>query len=210
MKKRMIILFMALLSLSVTSKAQWAVFDPSNFAQSIVNSANEIIETSSTAENMINNFKETVKIYEQGKAYYDALKSVNNLIKDARKVKRTIEMIGDITNMYSTGFNKMASDPNFSVNELEAIALGYAKLLEEGGALVTELKTIITGGNGLSLSDKERMDVIDQIYTKMVDYRNLTQYYTNKNISISFIRSQQKGDMERVRALYGKPSDRYW
>ena len=57
---------MALLSLSVTVRAQWAVFDPSNFAQSIVNSANEIIETSSTAENMINNFRETVKIYEQG------------------------------------------------------------------------------------------------------------------------------------------------
>ena len=112
--------------------------------------------------------------------------------------------------MASSSLTQMASDPNFSVNELEAIALGYAKLLEEGGALVTELKTIITGGNGLSLSDKERMDVIDQIYTKMVDYRNLTQYYTNKNISISFIRSQQKGDMERVRALYGKPSDRFW
>ena len=29
--------------------------------------------------------KETVKIYEQGKKYYDALKSVNNLVKDARK-----------------------------------------------------------------------------------------------------------------------------
>jgi hypothetical protein len=54
------------------------------------------------------------------------------------------------------------------------------------------------------------MDAIDQIYTKMVDYRNLTKYYTNKNISISFIRSQQKGDMERVRSLYGKPSERYW
>lgn len=138
------------------------------------------------------------------------LKSVNNLIKDARKVKLTIEMISEITNMYSGGFNRMVSDPNFSVNELEAIALGYAKLLEEGGALVTELKNIVTPGNGLSLSDKERMDAIDQIYTKMVDYRNLTKYYTNKNISISFIRSQQKGDMERVRALYGKPTERYW
>ena len=62
MKKRTIILFMALSSLSVTSKAQWTVIDPTNLAQSIVNSANEIIETSSTAENMINNFKETVKI----------------------------------------------------------------------------------------------------------------------------------------------------
>ena len=66
MKRKMTILFMVLLSLSVTVRAQWAVFDPSNFAQSIVNSANEIIETSSTAENMINNFQETVKIYEQG------------------------------------------------------------------------------------------------------------------------------------------------
>ncbi|MCL3850298.1 MAG: DUF4141 domain-containing protein [Bacteroides sp.] len=206
MKRLILILCVAVFGFAHQVKAQWTVLDPSNLVQNI----QQVVKSTSTVSNLVSNVKETVKIYEQGKAYYDALKSVNNLIKDARKVKRTIEMIGDITNMYSTGFNKMASDPNFSVNELEAIALGYAKLLEEGGALVTELKTIITGGNGLSLSDKERMDVIDQIYTKMVDYRNLTQYYTNKNISISFIRSQQKGDMERVRALYGKPSDRYW
>ena len=206
MKRLILIICVAVFGVAHQAKAQWTVLDPSNLVQNI----QQVVKSTSTVSNLVSNVKETVKIYEQGKAYYDALKSVNNLIKDARKVKRTIEMIGDITNMYSTGFNKMASDPNFSVNELEAIALGYAKLLEEGGALVTELKTIITGGNGLSLSDKERMDVIDQIYTKMVDYRNLTQYYTNKNISISFIRSQQKGDMERVRALYGKPSDRYW
>ena len=52
MKKRMIILFMAMLSLSVTSKAQWAVIDPTNLAQGIVNSANEIVQTSTTAQNM--------------------------------------------------------------------------------------------------------------------------------------------------------------
>ena len=42
---------------------------------------------------------------------------------------------------------------------------------------------VITGGNGLSLSDKERMDVVDQVYTKMLEYRNLTRYYTRKTIS---------------------------
>ena len=52
MKKRLLILFMAMLSLSVTVKAQWAVFDPSNFAQSIVNSANEMVQTSTTAQKM--------------------------------------------------------------------------------------------------------------------------------------------------------------
>jgi len=83
MKKRITILFMAMLSLSVTSKAQWTVFDPSNLAQSIVNSAKEIVQTSSTAQNMLNNFQETVKIYQQGKAYYDALKSVHDLVTSA-------------------------------------------------------------------------------------------------------------------------------
>ena len=206
MKRFILIMCVAVFGFTFQAKAQWAVLDPSHLVQNI----QQVVKSSATVSNLVSNVQETVKIYEQGKQYYDALKSVNNLIKDARKVKLTIEMISEITNMYSGGFNRMVSDPNFSVNELEAIALGYAKLLEEGGALVTELKNIVTPGNGLSLSDKERMDAIDQIYTKMVDYRNLTKYYTNKNISISFIRSQQKGDMERVRALYGKPTERYW
>jgi uncharacterized protein YfkK (UPF0435 family) len=70
---------------------------------------------------MINNFKETVKIYEQGKKYYDALKSVNNLVKDARKVQQTILMVGDITDIYINNYQKMMHDDNFSVEELSAI-----------------------------------------------------------------------------------------
>ena len=82
MKKRTIILFMALSSLSVTSKAQWTVIDPTNLAQSIVNSANEIVQTSTTAQNMWSNFQETVKIYKQGKAYYDGapVKAISQLV----------------------------------------------------------------------------------------------------------------------------------
>lgn len=62
--------------------------------------------------------KETVKIYEQGKKYYDALKSVNNLVKDARKVQQTILMVGDITDIYINNYQKMMHDDNFSVEEL--------------------------------------------------------------------------------------------
>jgi hypothetical protein len=54
------------------------------------------------------------------------------------------------------------------------------------------------------------MDMIDKIHAKMADYCNLTKYYSKKSISVSYIRSQEKGDMERVRALYGNPSERYW
>lgn len=156
------------------------------------------------------NVQESVKIYNQGKEYYDHLKSVHNLIKDARKAKKTIEMVSEISHIYMNGFNKMISDPNFTPDELMAISAGYAKLLEEGGALIVDLKNIVTGSNGLSLNDKERMDAIDEIYNKMLDYRNLTKYYTQKSISVSFIRAKQKSDTDRVLSLYGNPTDRYW
>lgn len=71
MKKKTIILLMMVFSVFSSANAQWAVFDPSNFAQSIVNSANEIVQTSSTAQTMLGNFQETIKIYEQGRQYYD-------------------------------------------------------------------------------------------------------------------------------------------
>lgn len=186
--------------------AQWTVIDPSNLVQNIKSA----VQSSTTASNMIKSLQESVKIYNQSKAYYDALKSVHDIIKDARKMKLTIEMVSEITDIYMSGFNRMVTDRNFTPGELAAISAGYARLLEEGGALVTELKNIVTSGNGLSLSDKERMDVVDQIYTRMLRYRNLTRYYTDKAISVSFLRSQSKGDAARVQALYGKPSERYW
>lgn len=206
MKKIILSLTVALLFCGFEAKAQWTVVDPSNLAQNIMT----VGKTGTTATNVINSFKEMQKIYSQGKEYYDALKSVHNLIKDARKVKETVEMVSQISQIYSTNFNKMLSDKNFSVRELEAISDGYSKLLKESGNLLTDIKNIVTPGNGLSLSDAERMDVIDKIHTKMVDYRNLVTYYSNKNIAVSFIRSKEKGDTDRVRALYGSPSERYW
>ena len=119
-------------------------------------------------------------------------------------------MVSEITDIYVNGFNKMLSDPNFTPNELAAISTGYAKLLEEGGALVTDLRNIVTGSNGLSLSDKERMDAIDQIHNRMLEYRNLTKYFTQKSISVSYLRAKEKNDTDRVLALYGSPSERYW
>lgn len=188
------------------ARAQWAVIDPTNLVQNILT----VGKTATTATNVINSFQEMQKIYNQGKEYYDKLQSVHNLIKDARKVKETIEMVSEISQIYATNYNKMLTDKNYSVAELEAIGDGYTKLLKESGNLLSDIKDVVSASNGLSMTDAERMAIIDRIHTKMADYRNLTKYYSKKSISISYIRSQEKGDMERVRSLYGDPSERYW
>lgn len=205
--KKILFCLMAFMTLCTYQvKAQWTVIDPSNLAQNILT----VSKTATTASNVINSFKEMQKIYDQGKQYYDKLESVHNLIKDARKVKETVELVSEISQIYSTNFNKMLSDRNFSVNELEAISTGYAKLLNESGNLLADIKNVVSIFNGLSMTDAERMSIIDDIHAKMLEHRNLVRYFTKKSISVSFIRSQEKGDLARVRSLYGNPSDRYW
>ncbi|MFT0319282.1 DUF4141 domain-containing protein [Bacteroides thetaiotaomicron] len=202
-------LFSACLLLAGTARAQWVVSDPGNLAQGIINASKNIIHTSKTAANMVSNFQETVKIYEQGKKYYDALKSVNNLVKDAIKVKNTILLIGDISDIYVTNFQLMLRDENYTPEELSAIAFGYTKLLEESNNVLKEMKDVVNITT-LQMTDKERMDVVDRCYNRVRRYRNLVIYYTNKNISVSYLRSRKKNDMDRVLALYGSRNERYW
>lgn len=209
MKTRIILLFSACLLLAGTARAQWVVSDPGNLAQGIINASKNIVHTSKTATNMVSNFQETVKIYEQGKKYYDALKSVNNLVKDAVKVKNTILMIGEISDIYVTNFQLMLRDENYTPEELSAIAFGYTKLLEESNDVLKEMKDVVNITT-LSMTDKERMDVVDRCYNRVRNYRNLVMYYTNKNISVSYLRARKKNDMDRVMALYGSRNERYW
>lgn len=204
MKKILIALF-AVICFCGTAKAQWAVIDPSNLVQNITSA----VKTGSTAATMIDNFKETIKIYEQGKRYYDALKKVNNLVKDARKVKQTLLMIEDITDIYVNNFQKMLSDPYFRVDELQAIEHGYAVLLNEASNVLADLKSIVNEST-LSMNDKERMDIIDLCYTRVSEYKGLVQYYTNKNIGVSYLRAKKADDQRRVLDLYGNSSERYW
>ena len=177
-----------------------------NGSQGIINASKNIIHTSKTATNMVANFQETVKIYEQGKKYYDALKSVNSLVKDGIKVKNTILMIGEISDIYVDGYRRMVGDENFTPAEL---AFGYTKLLEESNNVLKEMKDVVNITT-LSMTDKERMDVVDRCYNRVRNYRNLVMYYTNKNISVSYLRAKKKNDMDRVLALYGSRSERYW
>lgn len=209
LKYIMAALLMCLLLGAGRANAQWTVIDPSNIAQSIVNNSKSLVQESQTATHMVKSFQETVKIYEQGKKYYDALRSVNNLVRDARKVQQTVLMLGDISETYVTNFRKMLTDPNFTSSELSAIAAGYTRLLEEANGVLGELKNVVNITT-MSMTDKDRMDIVDRCYREMSRFRNLTAYYTNKNISVSYLRAKKKADTQRVVNLYGKGAQRYW
>ena len=205
-------LLMALFGLSLfvpKAHAQWVVADPTNFAGNIANTVKEIATASKTVKNTLAGFKEVEKLYNDTKKYYDALRKVNDLIGDAYKVKECILMVGDISEIYVTSYKRMLSDKNFRPSELAAMASGYAKLLEQSGESLKELKSVAKSGV-FSMNDSERMQAIDRIYTTLREYRSLVSYYTRKNISVSYVRAREKNDLASVKALYGNTASRYW
>jgi hypothetical protein len=103
----------------------------------------------------------------------------------------------------------MFCETYFSAQELIAIANGYAALLNESTELLKELKQIVSSSS-LSLNDKERMDIIDRVYKEIKEYHSLVRYYTNKNISVSFLRAKKQNNSKRVLELYGTANQKYW
>lgn len=113
MRKKILMLMACGCLLAGSAHAQWVVTDPTNLAQSIINTTKEIVQTSKTVKNTLDNFKEVEKLYNESKKYYDALKKVNDLVRDAQRVKETILMVGEISDIYVNNYKKMLSDPNF-------------------------------------------------------------------------------------------------
>lgn len=207
--KRIILSMTVCLCIISRASAQWVVSDPGNLAQGIINTTKQIVQTSTTAKNTLNNFNETVKIFEQGRKYYDALKAVHDVVKGGVKVKKSIELVADISEIYVRNYQKMLGDANYTADELSTISHGYAKLLSESADVLQDLKDVVNV-TGMSLSDAERLAIIDRSYKRLLEYRNLVQYYTNKNISVSYLRAKRKSDTDRVMALYGSAEERYW
>ena len=191
------------------ANAQWVVSDPGNLAQSIINSAKEMVETAGTKANTLNGFLETKKVFEQGKAYYDALKSVHDVVKGGAKVAKSVSLVMEISETYVDNYQKMLSDGNYTPEELAAISSGYAMLIDESSDVLQDLKNVVNV-TGMSLTDAERLAMIENAYRNLLNYRNLVRYYTNKTISVSYLRARKKNDMDRVMALYGTPNEKYW
>lgn len=64
-------------------------------------------------------------------------------------------------------------------------------LIDESSDVLQDLKNVVNV-TGMSLTDAERLAIIDNAYRSLMNYRNLVRYYTNKTISVSYLRARKK------------------
>ena len=101
-------------------------------------------------------------------------------------MKKSIELVAEISEIYVRNFQNMLADPNFTPDELSAISFGYDKLRSESSDVLQDVKNVVSI-TGMSLTDAERLTIIDNAYRSLLNYRNLVNYYTRKNLSLIHI-----------------------
>lgn len=124
-------------------------------------------------------------------------------------MQESILLVGELSDIYAKNFDKMLVDKNFTPEELSAIAEGYSLMLQRGANTLRDLKEVVNPTE-LSMTDKERMDRIDRAYEELTHTRDLMIYFTRKNITVSYLRSQENNDTSRVLELYGSQEEKYW
>lgn len=161
--KTKILFFLLCISLfSFRVQAQWAVIDPTNLAQGIVNMGNNIKAVSKTTGETLNVFKQTKALYDENKKFYDDLLTIKDFVKETKKVGRSIQMVSDMSNMFIDDFSKFTSDPHLSLDEINTYMRRYNRSIRIATEELQVLSKVI--GRGLSMNDKERMDKIDDSY----------------------------------------------
>lgn len=130
-------------------------------------------------------------------------------MRNARRVQQCILLVGEISDIYVNNYDKMLRDEYLTVSELTAIARGYTSLLQEGTNLLRDLQTIINPSQ-MSMTDKERLDIIDKCYTSLSHLRNRAWLFTRCNIATAVLRARESNDLKRSLALYGTDEEKYW
>ena len=184
------------------AQAQFVVTDPPHTTETILNKIVDTHEHLSRWFTLLDQLKESKKIFDQGKEWYDHLKSVTKTVRDVRHVIECVDMVKDIGEMYYNAFSKIRIDPNFRPEEVTSIANGYIRLLEEATKIFNDIK-LGTTVSDMSMTDKERIDIITTIYNRLREHHSLVKYYTRKTISISYVRARQSNNVETIFKLYG-------
>lgn len=117
------------------ANAQWTVIDPSNIAQSIVNNSKSLVQETSTAQNMIKNFQETVKWRKEKR---EAFASREREAMEAEEAEsRTLKLTEFVT------ANDLAVMMNVPVNNVIATCMNIGVMVSINQRLDAETINIV-------------------------------------------------------------------
>ena len=166
----------------------------------------EILNEMYTGYKIIDKGYTTIRDISQGnfslhKDFLDGLLEVSPAVKNYKRISDIISYQIRIVKVSKAAYNKFKEDKNFTVEEIEYMAKVYVNLLNESLKYLDELVMVVTAGN-LRMSDDERIQAIDKVYTKIVEQFSFLKDLNNSTAVLSVQREKESYELDISRKLY--------
>jgi len=130
-----------------------------------------------------------------------SLKKVSSMIKDYRRVQETRLMLSKVVGIYTEKLPRLVQDENFSAGQASAIVESFDIILDDSRQLVSSILETILQDDLLLMDDKQRYDIINEVYMSVKQHYGTLSYLYNKLLYASYLISTNKGDLKSF-ALY--------
>lgn len=133
--------------------------------------------------------------------FLKGLVAVNPAIKNYWRVAEIIKQQKAMVSEYKTAFNRFSNSNLFNVRELKYFKYVYENLLKRSLGDLDELTTVITASK-LSMSDEERLKIIDRLYEDSMDKLQFLKNFNQKNVVLMNQRKREMQNLKSIRDLY--------
>ncbi len=140
--------------------------------------------------------------YTLHEAFLDGLMVVSPTV---RKYPRVMDIINDqseLVSEYKSSYGAFKQDSHFNPDEISYMTDVYNHLITSSLSNLNTLTTIMSD-NKLRMSDNERLQAIDRVYTAGHDQLTFLRQFNNNTQTVAIQRAQQTSDQETLKKLYG-------
>jgi DNA repair ATPase RecN len=203
--RKMILILLSVISMncfSQTQEAQQLLLDWEKLTQ-----FKKILKDMKDGYQIIHKGYTTIRDISSGnfnlhKNFLDALLDVSPVVKQYKRIADIINYQLQIVKQYKAAFKQFKEDKNFTAQEIEYISKVYANLFNESVKNLDELAMVITAGK-LRMSDDERMQAIDRIYSSIEDQFSFLQDFNSSTSYLSLQRQSEQTEIEMSRKILG-------
>ncbi len=203
MKKFIVVL--AMCSLAFQVKAQ------SYEAQQLLLNWEKLAQFKKILQNMYDGYKildkgyTAVKDISEGnftlhKTFLDGLLEVSPAVRKYKRIADIINYQLRIVKGYKAAFNQFKEDKQFTVEEINYLGKVYKSLFEQSLKSLDELTMVITAGK-LRMSDDERLQAIDRIYSSVKDQFLFLKDFNGNTAMLSLQRKSEQAEIKMSRKI---------
>lgn len=136
------------------------------------------------------------------KTFLDGLMEVSPAVKKYKRITDIFNYQSRILKEYKAAWQQFRDDKQFTSTEIDYLGKVYTNLFNETLKSLEELAMVITSGK-LRMSDDERLQAIDRVYTNVVDQYSFLNEFNNNTAILSLQRKSELAEIKMSRIING-------